>query len=169
MWLRRNFLIITSICMLSACGFEPIYADRSTQHIEVVDLLASVIVKAPKDQNGELLKAAVEDLLNPEARAITPNYRLDLQMQMAAQPFIFNSDGTAGLYEVTLTVPYNLSRIADNKKVYKGRVSRSASYNVSESDDYATFVSKNDAFKRVTREAAEDIKLRLGAYFASLL
>lgn len=90
-------------------------------------------------------------------------------MQTDEQPFIFNTDGTAGRYEITFTVPYTLRRIVDNKKIYAGRANRSVSYNVSESDDYATFVSKNDAYKRVTREAAEDIKMRIGAYFASRL
>lgn len=169
MWWQRRVLLVAALCALSSCGFEPIYANRSAQNYDIVDLLIATKVVAAKDLRGEQFKAEMEDLLNPEAVAVAPAYRLELGMETATQPFIFNSDGTAGRYQITLTAPYVLYRMADNKPIKRGRSSRVVSYNVSEDDDYSTYISMNDALKRVGAEAAEDIKMQLSTYYASIL
>lgn len=169
MWWLPRVCVVGAMLAVTACGFEPIYANRTGNYTATVDLLeATKIVVSPADLRGEQFKASLEDLLSPDAAMIAPAYRLEATMQNAVQPFIFNSDGTAGRYQITLTVPYVLYRMADNKVLFKGRASRIVSYNVSETDDFATHISMNDAYKRVGLEAAEDIKMRLSAYYASI-
>lgn len=160
MWWLRN-LTLLSLLSLTACGFQPVYATRGPQ--DTVTQMAAIAVQTPAGRLGELLKAEVEDHLNPTANTTAIDYNLRIDLRSQSQPFIIEPDGTASRYTVTYTAPFALTRIADNKIISRGRVKRSVSYNVSESDDYATYTSQYDAQQRAIIELADDIKMRVSA------
>lgn len=162
-WLRRYAPLVIALPLLLSCGFEPIYANRSVQTIDTLDLLAAVTVETPNGRLGELLKANIEDHFNPMARHVPQAYRLKAKIQMGSEPFVIEQDGTASRYTITLTSPYELVHMTTNEVMDKGIIRREVSYNVSEDDDYSTFITRNDMIKRGIIELAEDYKMRIGA------
>lgn len=159
MWWQRS-LALLCLCALSACGFEPAYKQRGSdpQH-----LLSRVAVQtSPQNREGQYLQASLEDALYVNTRS-QPLYRLEAGLQVDARPFVISSDGLASRFNVTLTSPYLLRRLDDNSIVSRGTVRRDVSYNVSEVDDYSTFISERDAIERGVEALAEEYTLRVAA------
>lgn len=162
MWWLRNIAVM-GLMLASACGFEPVYATRTPGEGAAVQM-AAIAVQAPPGRLGQLLKAEVEDQLNPTAQVTGIDYNLKLDLSSVSQPFVIEQDGTASRYTVTFTAPFSLTRLADGAVITRGRVKRSVSYNVSETDDYATYTSQTDAMSRAVIELADDIKMRISAH-----
>jgi len=170
MWLQLKYLGVSTLllAMLSGCGFEPVYANRSAQYTEIADHLAAIRVETPRGKMGELLKARLEDHFNPMNSPAAIAYTLKVKVEQRADPSLIRADGTASRFDIVVISPFQLIRVGDNRVVEKGTITRSSSYNVSDADDYATYVSQNDATKRVMTEVAEDYKMRIGAALARL-
>jgi LPS-assembly lipoprotein len=164
MYLR--LLLASCLLLQSACGFEPVYANRSEDY-ETSDMLAAIAIETPPGREGELLRAELYDLLNPESSGASPDFALKAALEMQYEPFIIEPDGTASRFRITFVSPFSLSRIADNTVVGRGTIRRQVSYNVSENDDYSTFVAQQDAVRRGLAELAEDYKMRLGALMSA--
>lgn len=160
-------LLATLILMasLTGCGFEPVYGER-TGVTDAVEVMPFIAVETIPGRLGEALKAEIEDRLNPEAVSVPARYRLKVDLQMQADPYMIEQDGTASRYILRFTAPYQMTRLADNTELAKGVVRHQVAYNVSERDDYSTFVGQQDASRRGLTELAEDIKLRIGAAVA---
>ncbi|MCI5048880.1 MAG: hypothetical protein MRY32_00905 [Rickettsiales bacterium] len=169
MWWLCNLLLFIGLLQVSACGFTPIHAKESPMQLEIADMLEAIQITAPRGKHGEMFKAALEDQLNPMANPIRPAYRLVTSISNTAEPLIIQSDGTAARYRIQINSRYELVRISDGQVVSNGNLRRSVSYNVSEDDDYATYIEKKDAFIRGLTELAEDYKLRIGAEMAKRL
>jgi len=162
---RAIWGIILLPLWLAGCGFQPIYADNP-QRYDIRDALNGVQISTPVGREGELLRAELLDHLNPESRSTPLDFMLKIAIQSQFEPFIIEPDGTASRYRITITSPYTLTRMADDTVIAEGEVRRQVSYNVSEDDDYSTFVAQQDALKRVVVELAEDYKLRISALMA---
>lgn len=160
---RRSigWCLIGLLC-LSGCGFEPVYGDRPGQ-TDTIEVLPFITVLTTGGLQGEMLKARIEDRLNPKSISVPARYQLKVDLQTQADPYIIQQDGTASRYILRFIAPYRLIRLSDNQELSKGTIHHQISYNVSERDDYSTFVAQQDASRRGLTEIAEDIKLRIGA------
>lgn len=164
-----RWLCALACLWLTACGFQPIYASPEPGAASPAPYLKAIHIDAPDSLEGSRLRATLEDRFNPSADSTAPDYTLRLSLESQASPFIFEPDGTASRYEILMTSHYTLVRRADNKPVYEGRSARYVSYNVSEDDDYATFVSRKDAYRRGITELSEDISHQITAAMAQLM
>lgn len=162
MWWRRSIFLGVAL-LLTACGFEAVYADRSNHAVSTAGLLSAIVVDAPKGRMGELLKAKLEDHFNPTAQPSPAIYKLKAGIKTTAEPFVIESDGTASRYTITITSPFTLTALANGHVLEKGVIRRAVSYNVSEDDDYATFITENNMLERGMVELAEDYKMRISA------
>jgi hypothetical protein len=61
---------------------------------------------------------------------------------------------------------FQLRRVSDQRKLSVGKSRSVSSYNILEKQ-FASTISEADARSRTLREIADQIKLRLGAYFSS--
>lgn len=156
----KRSLILCALIALSACGFEPMYS-REYQQRTIEGELAAIEVRTPKGILGELLRAEIEDAVNPEYLNVQPRYRLTIELVEEDIPLFINLDGTSNRGEIRYNSTYHLMRLADNVVVHTGNVLRISSYNSSQTADYAAFVSREDAKKRAILELAQDYKLRL--------
>lgn len=161
MWSPRNILP-TLLLVLAACGFQPLYGDQNAADAQ---WLASVEVDQKKERLSQLLGIAIEDALNPKGARVAPQFRLVPTVQTAEYPFATNLDGSVSRFVVDVRSSYRLIRLIDNKEVDSGQLNRTASYNVSDNDDFATFIAKQDAQERVMVELAELYRLKLRSYF----
>jgi LPS-assembly lipoprotein len=169
MMLRPTWLSSLAAVMLlvSACGFEPMYGTQGGTAARS-SILAAVQVETPKGRLGELLRAEIEDGINPEYRYATPLYRLNIALTEQDTALFINPDGTSSRGDLRYTSSYTLTRIDTKKIIHEGSVTRVSSYNSSETADYAAFVSREDARVRALTELAQDYKLRLANLSAKL-
>ena len=132
-------------------------------------MLEAITIEAPRGRRGQLFKAELEDHLNPSAAPTQPAYKLIANIGTSSEPMVIQSDGTASRYRIVIRSPFRLVRLSDNQVISKGTVRRSVSYNVSEDDDYATYIAQTEAYERGYAELAQDYKMRISAIMAERL
>lgn len=162
----RNLFII-ALLSLSACGFKPMYASKTSTPGGSLKGVLVEKVEGP-GRMAQQLKADLEDKLNPGgAVPANPTYRLNLSLTSAESAIGVARDGTVSRYNVYLTSVYTLTRIADNKKITSGTLQQVSSYNNATNQYFSTFVSQGDASKRGVTELAEMYHQRLSPYLAN--
>lgn len=173
-------LLLTSMLILSACGFEPLQGQAYRAKLSV-DLSAVTVNVAGTSLNagnvntvtiprryGELLKAEIEDNVNPKSVASSKQFALDIAFTESDISLFVNADGTASRGDLNYTSTYTIRRFADSKPVASGTIRRISSYNSSPTADFASYVSIEDARKRGMMELAQDYKLRLASLLPTL-
>ena len=164
--MMRTALLIAALLALTACGFQPVHgrAYRAQQDLD----LSSVRIETNTSRLGQLLKAEIERGANPDYERAEKLYTLQVQVAESEIYLFVNPDGTAGRGDIEYRSTYQLVRNLDRKAVAQGNIIRTASYNISETADYATYVSEEDARKRGIIELAQDYKLRMANLLAQL-
>ena len=175
---RAKRFILTSMLILSACGFEPLHgqAYRETLTVDLssvrVNVAGSSIAPTSKSvlprRYAELLKAQIEDKANPRNVPSEKRYMLDISFTENDLALFVNPDGTASRGDLNYASTYSLKRLSDGKIVASGSILRISSYNSSPTADFASYVSIEDARKRGINELAEDYTLRLATLLPTL-
>jgi LPS-assembly lipoprotein len=155
----KHALLLAALLALAACGFQPVHS-KSYRAQQAIDLSA-VSVRVDNTRLGQLLKAEIEQGTNPDYTRDSRVYTLAITLTERDIYLFVNPDGTAGRGDVEFRSEYRLLRNSDQKVLQTGTISRVSSYNISNSADYATYVSEEDARKRGIIELGQDYKLRL--------
>lgn len=154
------FIIFVVFPLLGGCGFHPLQARSGA-----VDL-ASILVTVDTTRHGQLLEAAITDAINPDHRQQSKQYQLSITISQTEVRLFINPDGTSARSDIPLASTYTLKRLADQEIIDSGTITRVSSYNTSQSADYASYVSIQDARKRAILELAQSYKLRLANMMA---
>lgn len=155
----KSALLLAALLALAACGFRPVHG-RDYQAEQETNL-SSVSVQVDNTRLGQLLKAEIESGLNPDYERAEKLYTLSITLIENDLYLFVNPDGTAGRGDVVFSSSYQLVRNLDHKVLKTGSIRRVSSYNISETADYATYVSEDDARRRGVIELAQDYKLRM--------
>ena len=150
----------------AGCGFQPLYAPASPGKSAPADHLAAVRINPLPNRGGQQLHNLLRDQLNPSGQPAHPTYILDVRLTLDTKEVGIRKDETATRANLLLNSWITLRAAADNRVLYRGRVSSINSYNILE-QPYPTQVAEADALSRGLRELSEDIKLRLAVFFAS--
>ncbi len=159
--------------LLASCGFEPMYGTPSTratigQLVAQVGLGSISIPERNKQRLVEQFRAELQDLIRPDnSSAAAAPYLLDVQLLSNEAGIAVSRDGTFSRFNVNVYATLTLTRISDNIVVYRGLARRSSTYNNTPNAYYSTYIASQDAQKRATTELAEDVRMRLTAFFAS--
>jgi hypothetical protein len=156
--LSRNIYLVL-IFLLASCGFTPVYK-TSGMDVNTGGELAMIKVVSTHDLNGQYFQTRLEDLLNPKAVSAQEKYQLTVKLTQSEVPIDIQQDRTVTRYKIIVTVAYTLTDIGTNAVVDQASLRREGGYDKVESE-YATYVSQEDTVKRVTKELAEDTKLRI--------
>ena len=167
-WLSKP-AIITSLLLLSACGFQPLYGKPdSTPNAPNSQLNAGVKVDPIPGHLGQIFKNHLEDQLTPSGGLpATPAYRLVVKMDYINVPISVARDGTVSRYNVNFNSDYVLIRTSDQKPVTSGSIAYLTSYNNLTNIYFSTYESQQDALKRGTEAMAELYRQRITAYLDS--
>lgn len=152
-------LVLTALLALTACGFKPVHS-RETRMAQETQI-ESVQVVTDNSRFGQLLKAEIEDQVNPDAIRAEKPFTMKIDFKLTEISLFINPDGTSSRGDMQFASTYVLSRKLDGKIIDTGSITRVSSYNISETADYATYVSRDDASRRGVLELAKDYKLRL--------
>ncbi|MBY0406949.1 MAG: hypothetical protein K2Q01_04605 [Rickettsiales bacterium] len=163
MSLRSSALLLLVGLSLAACGFEPLYAKKTTEQPES-KLLAGVHIDTISGRIGQVFKSSLEDRLNPSGNRQRPLFRLTTQINHVNVPISVARDGTVARYNIHLNSAYVLYRVSDDQPVTSGNLNYIVSYNNLTNVYFSTYVSEQDALKRGTVALAELYRQRLAAY-----
>ncbi len=157
-------VLLSLAMLLGACGFTPLYAERSGGGAVTADL-STLDVRAPEDRLGRELKYNLLDLLsssgNPPAN---PAYVVELAPIVYNEDLAVEPDAEVTRKNLVLVVPFRLVDTATKKTVLRSTSRSRSSYN-RVSSEFANITAAQNAEDRIARALAADIKLQLSIYF----
>ena len=148
--------------LLGACGFTPLYGDVGGDDVKPEMAAVSIIV--PHGRLGQAVKAALTSDLNPAGGSVAPAYYLSVSLGRTTRALAIQLDSTITRYDLILDAVFALSQESDNATIYRNRVRRIASYNVSRAA-YSTQVAEEDAERRAAVEVSRQIATLLAVFF----
>lgn len=166
-----KIVLIACLLPLASCGFSPVYETKAPNpltHAKGVDNISPlqyVRVAHIDNRAGQVLRNTLLQIMpDPLSPA---RYELRVVLTESIDDFGLRRDTTATFARLTVTAHYylyDLSAKNDARLALSGFTRAISSYNIVAST-FAELSSEEDARTRASQELAEDIKLRLAAYF----
>lgn len=173
---RKNIAILALVAFIAGCGFEPLYVEKKSDSewyydsefdTSIKDEMASVKVELIQDRIGQLIRNDLLDKLTPKGIPQSPKYYLKItDIKISEIDQALRNDITATRKKVIYKVYYVLND-KNHQKLIKGDSVAYLGYDILR-DPYSTTFAKKKNEKNAAKIIANDISLRLGAYFHSL-
>lgn len=158
-------LLIGASLTLAACGFRPLYGERSAASVSAPELAAVQIDTIP-NREGQIVRNSLLDKMRPRGGAQKELYRLTVSLSTGRESFGIRTDDTATRATMTMVASYTLSDIATGQPLLTASSRAVSSYNILDSD-FATYISENDAMRRTAVDLSEEIKTRVAIFLSS--
>ena len=167
----KRFLILIVICYITGCGFRPLYIQNNetnfysgnTQNISIANELAQIKILSISDRFGQQIRNKLLDLLTPKGIPTNAKYQLKVELvEKTVSQQAMRNDTTATNEKVDYTVKYTL--FEGSKKLISGDSFAVVSYNIL-TNPYSTTMAQKKSEENAANILANDIALRLGAYF----
>lgn len=148
---------------LAACGFKPLYGERSNGAAIVSDLSAIDVTPIGSTSVDRELRQALEDrlYLNGPSPA---RYEVRMESQLYETDVAVRQDTNVTRKNIHLNVDYSLVDLESGTVLLTARTSAIGAYNRVASE-FANIIASRDAAARVAQQVADDISLRLAIYF----
>lgn len=161
-------ILLVASLMLAACGFEPMYGDRTgtlttARELSMVELAPILDRERQPYRLGLQMQNALSARLYPSGIA-TPRYRLEVVVDRELQGFGFRADEAVTRYGLRLIGSYRLIDLENDQVALAETARVYNSFDVAQSD-FATQVAERDMEERLTRDLAERIASRLSLHF----
>ena len=151
---------IMSALSVGACGFSPVYEEKSGD-ASSRELLRNISVDAPHSRDGQVFQRELLALLRGKIEQPTdPEYRLEVRFKQDEIPLHIRRNRIVTRFRVHMTAEYKLRRVLDNAVIEAGELTRTGGYDRVESD-YSTHVSKRELTERLIKALAQDCRRRL--------
>lgn len=172
---------ILTVCLslaLSACGFEPLYVERKSgdkwyYHGEfdtsITEEMAQIKVEPISDRLGQMIRNELTDSFTPKGAPEKARYRLvisSVDKEVVQQAL--RDDITATRERVRYKVNYYLYDLESGEELVKGNSLAYLSYDIL-ANPYSTTFAQKKIEKDAAKIIANDISLRMGAFFHSTL
>jgi LPS-assembly lipoprotein len=161
---RRSLLQLAATLPLAGCGLRPLYGTEQGT-ISVASDLAAVAVPEQQTRAGQLVRNQL--LIIMGAGNASPLYTLDLKFTERNSSVSSLPRTTTNRVQYNLSVAYKLTKITDAKQLLAGSLFSFVQYDTLR-QPVADLQAKRDAMERATTELAQDLRLRVAAYFADL-
>lgn len=147
---------------LAACGYHPLYATRDNG-TNVATELAAISIPAPQSRLEQLLRNELMSSLQASDGGGT--YTLVIAPKASTSSVVANPTPSMYRYSYALTVGYKLLRASDRSVLTAGTSKAFVSYDRFK-QPVAAMSTAADAERRAVKDAGDDIRMRLSAYFA---
>lgn len=164
--------VFVAILLLAACGFQPLYVQRTINDggydkeqfdTSISEEMALIKIPPISDRFGQLLRNELIDLLTPKGVPQNSKYRLDVVLaSKSLTQQAMRNDVTATNERIKYKVDYKLFEGAN--LLVSGNSIAFVSYDILQ-NPYSTTMAQKKAEKDATKIIANDIVLRIGAYF----
>jgi LPS-assembly lipoprotein len=158
-------LLLGTVALASACGFQPLYGRPADGGPSATDSFAQIRIAPLPDRIGQRMHNMLRDRLNPQGQPSAPDYQLEVRLREVIHELGIRKDETATRANLRLTANFTLSDARTGARLLSGESRSVNSYNILQSQ-FATLFSEDDARERSLRELSDDIRTRLGVYFA---
>lgn len=163
MWSFRTFSVVAFVALLGACGFQPLHGPRANGGTP--SEFAKVRIEPIPDRIGQMLQNHLLTALNPKGRPARPQYVMKTRVNESFTSLAVRKSAFATRANLRVTAYFSLLGEANGKALFSSKSTITVSYNILDSD-FATLAAQKDARARAVREISEDIRARLGIYFA---
>lgn len=163
-WLFQSGLLALAL-FLSACGFQPLYGDRTGETGTAVQAMAETRIALIADRPGQELRNNLLDRLTPRGQPARPRYELVVTLAERRDNLGIARDDSATYGRLTITAGFTLRDVASGQPVMSGQ-SRWASGFTVVASHFANIASEADARSRALREISDDIRQQLGLHFS---
>ena len=175
MWYKLQILFIA--LLVSSCGFEPLYVERDNSKgfyykgqfdTSVSDEIKQIKVEPAADRIGQLVRNELLDSFTPLGIPDKPKYRLQIEnIKKSVTEQAMRDDITATRERVEYKLDYVLYD-QNGEELVKGDTLALLGYDIM-SNPYSTTMSQKKIEKDAAKIMADDISLRIGAYFHSVM
>lgn len=174
---KKILFALLLCCGIAACGFEPLYVEKSGDgdmwyyndefDADIINKMAQIKVETVTDRIGQLIKNELIDIFNPYGTPKGAQYFLKLQpVKEKVTQQALRDDITATREKIKYTVKYTLWSRKKGHLV-SGDAWIYLSYDLLD-NPYSTTMDKKKVEKDGAKILANDIALRIGAYFHSV-
>lgn len=171
--------IYTAIALLGlvSCGFEPLYVEKTSGDdlwyynnkfdTDIAQEMSQIKVETVSDRIGQLVKNELMDTFHPLGTPKNAKYFLKIEpIYTRRSEQALRDDITATREKVLYSVNYHLWG-RDDGELVSGNAQVFLSYDLLD-NPYSTTMDKKKVEKDGAKILANDISLRLGAFFHSL-
>ncbi|MBR5154115.1 MAG: hypothetical protein IKW58_00130 [Alphaproteobacteria bacterium] len=172
----RNIALLVCLGVLSGCGFEPLYVEKKSANdwyydgefdTGIREEMANIKVELIQDRIGQLVRNDLLDKLTPKGQPKSPKYYLSVtKINKQEIDQALRNDITATRKKVIYKVSYVLKN-AEKETLINGNSVAYLGYDILV-DPYSTTFAQKKNEKNAAKIIANDISLRIGAYFHSL-
>lgn len=168
----KKYCLLICFLFVAACGFEPLYVQKKGNGLwyfggdfdsSITNEMAQIKVEIISERFGQLVRNQLLDVLTPLGQPKNPKYRLyvSLNSKDIAQQAM-RRDITATRERVKYTVSYHLD--SENETLLNGDSIAFVSYDIL-ANPYSTTMAQKKTEADAAKIVANDIAMRLGAYF----
>ena len=172
--MRKVILWIFGVVfILSGCGFEPLYVQRDKTgswyfggktDVSIASEMANIKIEPIANRFGQMMRNMLLDSLTPKGAPKNPKYRLKVKLQSRSiVQQAMRRDITATNERVAYKVVYKLFG-ENNKYLLSGNSVAYVSYDIMD-NPFSTTMAQKKTEADAAKIIAEDIALRIGAYF----
>lgn len=155
-------LLALAVTATAACGFQPLYGDKSIG-AGAKEMLHSVDIASIPDREGQKLRNLLIDKFYESSRPDKTRYRLDVSVTAVEQKLALQKDASAVRSQLLVTAPYRLTDTTDGKVVFLSSSRAMISYNILE-QHYAGLLTVENAYDRALQEISDDITTRVAMH-----
>lgn len=170
--LMKKILALCLVSFIAACGFEPLYVQKKHNNLwyfggefdtSITSEMAQIKIQTIQERFGQQVRNSLLDMLTPLGTPKRPKYRLyvDVSEKEVMQQAL-RKDITATRERVKYVVDYRL--VEGDTEVVRGDSIAFVSYDIL-ANPYSTTVAKKKTEEDAAKIVANDIALRIGAYF----
>lgn len=170
--MKKFLLVLSGVFFIASCGWEPMYAERTKKSFwyfdgefdsSVADEMTQIKVETISGRFGQQIRNNLLDNLTPRGVPSQPRYRLHVKVfDKSVWKQALQEDITATRERVQYKVQYRLSD-GENDLVTGDSIAF-VSYDILK-NPYSTTMAMKKSETRAARIIADDIALRIGAYF----
>lgn len=171
--MKKCAVVAVLFFMLSACGFKPLYVQKTSTEDKwyfdgdfdnyVTDQMAQIKIVATGERLGQLMKTDLLDLLTPRGVPSHPKYYLYIEPTKENEyDQALRRDITASRKRIDYKVNYYLTQ--KSEKIMMGNTVSYVSYDILD-NPYSMVTSRKKVERDAAKIMANDIALRLGAFF----
>ena len=170
--MKKLLIAVMAALTVGACGFEPLYVQKQHNNrwyfggkfdASVTQEMTQIKVNPIEGRFGQQVRNDLIDLLTPKKVPSKPKYRLEVSLRSKTiTQQAMRKDITATSERVRYLVDYRLYQ--DSEEILKGDSVANVSYNIL-ANPYSTTMAQKKTDTDAARIIADDIALRIGAYF----
>lgn len=173
---QKVILMLLAVLTIGACGFQPLYVQRENDNIwyfggkfnnSIADEMQKVKIEPIADRFGQLMRNHLLDSLTPKGAPSRPKYRLYVTLESKNVHLQALREDISATREMAI-YKVNYYMMEGDKQLFKSDSVSYVSYDIL-NNPYSTTIAQKKAEKEAAKIIADDISLRIGAYFHSLI